>query len=67
MKVSKETRKEAMQEIKEIDEGLSLLREGWLSAKESNKLKHLKLINKMLDERLICMAKRDGKNSNATN
>lgn len=51
----------ANEEISEIDETLSLLRDNWLICDEHNKLKYQKLIDRALDDRLLCMATRDGK------
>lgn len=51
----------AKKDIAEIDESLSLLRDNWLVCSEQNKVKYQKLIDRMLDERLLCMAARDGK------
>lgn len=65
MKLKGKTLTEVNKEIKEIDDALGLLRENWLVCSEKNKSKYMKLIDRMLDERLLCMAKRDGK-GNAT-
>lgn len=65
MKLKGKALKDVNKEIKEIDDALSLLRENWLVCSEKNKRKYMKLIDKMLDERLICMSKRDG-TENAT-
>ena len=58
---SKRQVSKAKKEIVEIDESLSLLRDNWLVCSEHNKVKYQKLIDRMLDERLLCMAARDGK------
>jgi hypothetical protein len=58
---TKKVVKQAKKDIEEIDESLSLLRDNWLVCSEKNKVKYQKLIDRMLDERLICMAARDGK------
>jgi len=60
------TKRDAIKGIKEKDEELSLLREGWLSANEKNKSKYMRMIDKHLDERLDLMKVRDeGKVTNA--
>lgn len=65
MKLKGKALKEVKLKIQEIDESLSLLRTNWLACAPKNKEKYERLINKTLDERLVCMAKRDGK-ENAT-
>jgi hypothetical protein len=65
MKLKGKALKEVNKEIREIDDSISLIRTNWLTCSEKNKSKYMKLIDRMLDERLICMAKRDGK-QNAT-
>lgn len=55
------TKKEIKAEIQEIDDSLGLLRENWLVCSEKNKTKYMRLINRLLDERLICMSERDAK------
>lgn len=42
--------------IQEVDAKLSLLREAWLDAQQSDKAKWMKRIDEMLDERLKCMS-----------
>jgi hypothetical protein len=51
----------AKKDIVEIDGTLGLLRENWMVCSEKNKSKYMGLIDRMLDERLLCMATRDGK------
>lgn len=55
--------KQMKKEIKEIDDSLSLLRDNWMVCSEKNKSKYMKLIDRLLDERLLCMAQRDGKSN----
>jgi hypothetical protein len=55
------TSKAAIKEIKEKDEELSLLRDGWLNADAKNKSKYMRMINKHLDERFVLMKIRDDK------
>lgn len=52
--------KRAKKDILELDDSHGLLRENWLAATEVKKAKYMKLIDKMLDERLLLMAARDG-------
>lgn len=57
-------KREAVKAIKEKDEELGLLREGWMKAGEKNKAKYMRMIDKHLDERSDLMKIRDGKVSN---
>lgn len=52
--------KQAVKSIREKDAELSLLREGWMNAKNISKVRYMRMINKHLDERLILMKTRDG-------
>lgn len=45
--------------IIELDKTLSMLRDGWIEAKEENKLKWMDRIDSILDKRLELMAIRD--------
>lgn len=47
------------EQIEQIDEKLSLLRESWQDAKLDKKTRWMKMINEALDERLVLMEKRD--------
>lgn len=47
------------EQIKQIDEKLSLLRESWQDANPNKKARWMKMINEALDERLVLMEKRD--------
>jgi hypothetical protein len=67
MKANKKLNAAAVAEIKEIDDTLNLLRENWLTAKELNRIKYMKLIDKSLDERLVAMAKIDTQNEAVNN
>jgi len=51
--------------IEEHDESLALLRKSWLEAAPADKEKWAKMIDKSLDERLVLMARRDGKKTAA--
>lgn len=59
--LSKKQLKAVNKDIAEIDDSLSLLRDNWMACSDHNKAKYQKLIDRMLDERLLCMAVRDGK------
>jgi hypothetical protein len=59
------TKAQAKKAIKELDEELELLREGWLGTDDKiKKAKFWRMINTMLDDRLEHMAIRDGKKKN---
>lgn len=47
------------EQIEQIDEKLSLLRESWQDAKLDKRTRWMKMINEALDERLVLMEKRD--------
>jgi hypothetical protein len=57
-------KREAVKAIKEKDEELGLLREGWMKAGEKKKARYMRMIDKGLDERSELMKIRDGKISN---
>lgn len=64
MNIMKITKKAAREGINETDEALSILHEPFINATDVKKLKIMKMINKLLDERLVFMKARDAKGTN---
>lgn len=53
----------AITQIEEIDQELGLVRKSWMEAAPSEKGRWINMINRLLDDRLKLMAKRDSKPS----